>query len=190
MAKVTLNNVRLSFPHIFEPQASQDGGQPKYNAILIIDPSDSKTVAKIEAAIEQAAKEKWQGKSEGILSQLRKTDKVAFRTEAKCNQNGEVYDGFEDRYWISSSTPSRPTVVDRDRSPLTAADGKPYGGCYVNAIIEIWPQDNKYGKRINAELKGIQFYRDGDAFAGGTPASADEFDVVDDDFEDDGSDLV
>jgi len=29
-------------------------------------------------------------------------------------------------------------------------------GCYVNALLELYGQDNKYGKRINASLKGIQ----------------------------------
>ena len=57
------------------------------------------------------------------------------------------------------------------------ADGLPYSGCYVNASIELWAQDNNYGKRINASLRGVQFYRDGDAVAGGGgPASEDEFD--------------
>jgi hypothetical protein len=69
----------------------------------------------------------------------------------------------------------RPLVIDRNRDPLTAADGKPYSGCYVNVSIDVWAQDNKYGKRINAQLKGIQFVRDGDAFGGGAPASPDEF---------------
>jgi hypothetical protein len=42
-------------------------------------------------------------------------------------------------------------------------------------VVEIWAQDNNYGKRINASLKGVQFVRDGDAFAGGGAASPDEF---------------
>lgn len=38
--------------------------------------------------------------------------------------------------------------------------------------------DNNFGKRINASLGGVQFYRDGDAFAGGGVASEDDFDDV------------
>ncbi|EOA7521129.1 ssDNA-binding protein, partial [Escherichia coli] len=34
------------------------------------------------------------------------------------------------------------------------------------------------GKRINASLGGVQFLRDGDAFAGGGVASADDFDDI------------
>ncbi len=57
-----------------------------------------------------------------------------------------------------------------------AADGKPYSGCYVNGIVDIWAQDNGFGRRLNATLKGVQFVKDGDAFSGGTAVSADAFD--------------
>uniref|UniRef100_T1HEF4 Uncharacterized protein n=2 Tax=cellular organisms TaxID=131567 RepID=T1HEF4_RHOPR len=35
--------------------------------------------------------------------------------------------------------------------------------------------DNNFGKRINASLGGVQFLRDGDAFAGGGVATPDDF---------------
>lgn len=51
----------------------------------------------------------------------------------------------------------------------------------MNASIELWAQDNKqFGKRINAQLRGVQFLRDGDAFAAGSPASEDEFEDLGD----------
>jgi hypothetical protein len=71
-----------------------------------------------------------------------------------------------------------PTVIDRDRSPLSAKSGRPYAGCFVNASIELWAQDNNYGQRVNAQLRGIQFYADGDSFSAGRPADADEFEEV------------
>jgi hypothetical protein len=67
--------------------------------------------------------------------------------------------------------------VDRDRSLITEDDNKLYAGCYVNAIIELWVQDNSYGKRVNANLLGVQFFKDGEPFADGVKASADDFDV-------------
>ena len=73
---------------------------------------------------------------------------------------------------------TRPLVIDKDKSPLTEQDGKPYAGCFVNASVELWAQDNNYGKRINASLRGVQFFKDGDAFAGGGAASEDEFDDI------------
>jgi hypothetical protein len=80
--------------------------------------------------------------------------------------------------FVSSRNKTRPLVIDRDKSPLTAQDGRPYAGCFVHASIELWAQDNAYGKRINASLRGVQFFKDGDAFAGGGAASDDEFDDI------------
>lgn len=177
--KVTLSNVRLSFPHLFVPQANSTGqGEPKYNATFVIEPG-SENAKKLKAAVEQVAREKWGDKAASTLAVLRKGDKVCYREEPKVNQSGDVYAGFEGMHWISASDKVRPTVIDRDKSPLTAADGKPYGGCYVNVILDCWGQDNQHGKRINASLKGVQFVKDGDAFSGGSAASVDEFDVVD-----------
>jgi hypothetical protein len=66
-------------------------------------------------------------------------------------------------------------VLDRDKTPLVQADGRPYSGCYVNASVEFYAYDNN-GKGIAATLKGVQFFKDGDAFTGGGVASPDDFD--------------
>ena len=77
--------------------------------------------------------------------------------------------------------------ANKDKTPLTEDDNVIYGGCYVNAIIELWAQDNNYGKRINANLLGVQFHKDGEPFGGGgVSVKADDFDDVsgdDDDFD-------
>ena len=90
------------------------------------------------------------------------------------------YDGFAGNFFVTASAQetAAPTVIDRDRSPLTQRSGRPYPGCYVNASLEFWAQDNAYGKRINAQLRGVQFLRDGDSFSAGRPASSDEFEDV------------
>jgi hypothetical protein len=80
----------------------------------------------------------------------------------------------DDIMYLTSSSPRRPLVIDRDRSPLTKDDRRPYGGCYVNAIVRFWVQDNNFGQRVNAELMGVQFFKDGDPF-GAAPISEDEF---------------
>lgn len=66
-------------------------------------------------------------------------------------------------------------ATKRDRLLLTVTAGRPYSGCYVNATITIFAYDNQ-GKGISASLGGVQFFRDGDAFAGGGVASEDDFD--------------
>lgn len=168
--KVILTNVRLVFPAIFEAK-SVAGEEPAYSASLIMPPGHP-GIASINDAIEAVAREKWGAKAADNLRALRAKGHV-------CLHNGDEkanYDGFEGNMYVSARSKTRPLVLDRDKSPLTASDGRPYGGCYVVGSLELWAQDNNFGKRVNAQLKGVQFYADGDAFSGGAPASPDDFD--------------
>ena len=173
--KVKLNNTRIAFANIFEAKSVNGEGDPRFSAAFIIDPK-SADVKALEMAIAAVAKEKWKDKAPAILKKLTEEGKVAFKKAPRASSDGEVYPGFEGMYSLNAGNKSRPLVIDRDKTPLTAADGKPYSGCYVDASIELWAQDNNYGKRINATLRGVQFRADGDSFGGGAPASTDEFD--------------
>lgn len=173
MSKVRLENVRLAFPNLFEATTVNGEGKPAYSATFLL-PKDHPAVKAVNAAIEKVAQEKWGAKAADILKSLR----AAGKTALKDGDTKAEHSGFADNYFISSRNAVRPTILDSDKTPLVQADGKPYAGCYVNAIVEIWAQDNSYGKRINASLGGVQFFRDGEAFAGGAAASADEFDNV------------
>ena len=53
--KVVTGVVRLSYEHVWEP-ASVNGSNPKYSVSLIIPKSDTKTIAAINAAVENAIK--------------------------------------------------------------------------------------------------------------------------------------
>lgn len=168
-----LKNVRLAFPALFEPKAVNAGDTPKFGASLLLAKNDPQVKA-IEAAIEAEAKLKWGAKAPDMLKQLRAGDKTALHNgDAKA-----AYSGFADNMYVSANNTVRPLVLNTDKTPLTQADGKPYAGCYVNVVLELWAQDNAYGKRVNATLMGVQFQRDGDAFTGGGAASSDDFDDV------------
>lgn len=175
--KVRLKKVRLSFPVLFKPKAFSDGGEPKFSAnFLLHKVRDKKQIVAIEAAIEAAIADKWpKGRPKGL--------KVGLHEASE-----KDYDGYdEDHLYVSTATPKRVPVVGRKLEPLVEADGKPYAGCWVNATVRAWAQDNQYGKRINFELQAVQFDSDGEAFGGGAPVDADEeFDELDDEDEDDG----
>ena len=175
--KVKLTNVRTAFFNGFTAKAGQEGGEPKYGSAFIIDPK-SPVVKALDEAIVATAKEKWGDKYAPILKKLIEEKRVCFLKGPRTNGDGEPYAGFEGMFSLNASNKARPLIIDRDKTPLTEADGKPYSGCYVNANIELWAQDNQFGKRINATLRGVQFVKDGDAFGGGSPASADEFDEL------------
>jgi len=174
--KVKLNNVRLAFPALFEAKAVNGEGEPRFSAAFPVDP-DSDNAKALKSAIEAVAKEKWGAKAGAILKELQSKGRVAYK-ESSLSKDGEVYDGFEDMHTLNASNKVRPLVIDQSKNPLTAQDGKPYAGCYVDVSVELWAQDNSWGKRINAVLRGVQFRSDGDAFAGGIPASADEFEDI------------
>ena len=169
--QITLKNCRLAFPAIFQMKKVSDDPTEKaaYSAALLLSADDPQVDA-VNEAIDAVAKEEFKDKAKTILAALRGTDKV-------CIHNGDLkaaYDGFEGNYFVSARSYTKVVVVDRDRTPLTEADGKPYAGCYVDANVEIWAMNNKWGKRINATLRWVQFRRDGDAFAGSPPANPDE----------------
>lgn len=161
---------RLSFPNLFEASAFEPNQKPKFGATLIVAKGSASHQA-IKDAVRACIAEKWpKGPPPGLKLCLRDG-----------GEKGHM-DGFGDEVvFFNATNPKRPTVVDRDRTPLTESDGKPYAGCYVTALIDFWAQDNQYGKRVNATLTGVQFVRDGEAFGGARVASADDFDVLDDD---------
>jgi Enterobacter phage Enc34, ssDNA-binding protein len=169
-AKVKLCNVRLSFPTLFEAKSAGGEGPPRFGASFLFGPQHP-AYRQIEAAIAAVAKDKWGVKAAATLKALRAD------ASKLCLRRGDTkeYDGYQDQFYVSASSKTRPLVLDRDKTPLVAADGRPYAGCYVNASIEIWAQDNTYGKRINATLLGVQFVRDGDAFGGSSAPDPDDF---------------
>lgn len=171
-----LKNVRIAFcQNLFRPGTVTAADKPAYSATFII-PKDDPQIAKIKKTIISVAEEKWEKKAEEVLKSLKIKDML-------CLHDGDgkaQYDGFEGCMYISARNAAPPLVIDRDRTKLTENDGRPYAGCYVNCSLDIWAQDNKYGKRINAKLRGVQFFADGDAFVGSAPASEDEFDDLSD----------
>lgn len=168
--RIMLTNVRLSFPDLFVARAFNASTEPKFKATFLIDKNDSQ-IKVIEAAIREAAVAKFgAAKADAIIKQIRNNPNKF------CFQDGDTkdYDGYAGMMAISASNKTRPTVIDRDKTPLDSSDGKPYAGCYVNASVEFFGYDNS-GNGISASLRGVQFVSDGDAFSGGGAAAVDEF---------------
>lgn len=153
---ILMNNVRLSFPSLFrEKKFAQTDAKGSYSATFILDKkTNAKEIAEIKRAIDLLVKDTFKGKHPGAT-------RVCLRDGSEKSDT----DGYgEGVMFISARTDKRPQVVNRDLTPLTEDDGKPYAGCYVCATIEIWAQDNQYGKRINAKLRAVQFAKDGSPF--------------------------
>lgn len=199
VGRVKLKNVRLSFPHLFEPQEGMvdddtgKKGPDKYGASFLIPKETAEgkaTLAAIKAAADGVKTEKW-GKNPPKL----KPEKICLR-----DGDQEDWDGYENHFYLTSSNTRQPVLIDRRKGVdgqwlrLLDCNGEPvpgalellYAGCYVNAVVSLWAQDNKHGKRINASLEAVQFLRHGEAF-GAKPVNPDDsFD--DDDVPDEGDD--
>jgi hypothetical protein len=169
---VILSDVRTSYFYGFEPYKGDNGDS--YCSHFLMAP-DHPGVALIKAAQRRAATAMWKDGAEAMLQALAKQDRL-------CLHDGDTskpgVDGYKGMLFVSGNSKKRFTIVDGDRSPLTAADGRPYSGCYVNAIVQVWAQQNKWGKRINAQISGVQFLRHGESFGGGRVAAPEEFGVV------------
>lgn len=167
--KIKLENVRLSFPSLFR-KANFNGTETKYEGTFLIDKaSQSKLISQIEKIIKDK-----------VATDLKGAKLAA---DKLCLRDGDdvEYDGYAGHMSLKASNKKRPLVIGKDKSPLTEDDNVIYGGCYVNAIVELWAQNNEYGKRINANLLGVQFVRDGEPFgSAGESVGIDEFDDLSD----------
>lgn len=201
MATLRLKNVRIAFPALAEPQAIGDG-EPAFGAQLVIDPS-SKHPDELDALMLQVAKDKWKDDGPAVLAMLKEDKKVGFqRSEYKNKKTGKPYAGFEGKFSLTtrSNVKKQPTVFNKYGEPVTdkaEIERLIYSGCYVNAKVDAWAQDNNFGRRVNFSLLGVMFAGDGESFGGGAaPASADDFSDMavkpdaDEVMGDEGSDLV
>ena len=167
MNKMQLKNVRISFPHLFKRNTKFGEDGAKFELVVMLHKENqAKEIKAIQAEIATLIKE---------LGQKVASDKLCFK-------DGDDADRpeYEGHMVLSLKSNKRPTVIDRDKSPLVEDDGKPYAGCFCNVIFDMWKQDNSWGRRINGNLYGVQFAKDGEAFSSGDVDVTDEFDELED----------
>ena len=174
--RIRLNNVRMSFmDRLFEPKQYQGAGPFRYGCNFLLEPGSPADLL-LRETIKTALLEKFDGNQS-------KADKAweAWRNNNQkcCYQDGNTqsYAGYEDMWYLAANSTVAPGVYDADRTPLEKGRGRPYSGCYVNAIVEIYIQTGS-NAGIRCGLSGVQFASDGDAFAGGAPARAADFDAL------------
>lgn len=174
MKVITGPNTRWSYANVWEPK-SINGGTPKYSVSLIIPKSDTKTVAKIEAAIEAAyregeAKLKGNGKSVPALSVL----KTPLR-------DGDLERPDNRSYFVNANATSAPGIVDADRNPILTRS-EVYSGVYGHASISFYAFNSSGNKGIACGLNNLQKIRDGESLGGKASAESDFATDDDDDF--------
>jgi len=170
--------LRLSYFYGFEPyEGVDDAGKKTENYCVhsILQPGHP-DITKLVALMKQCANNAYGEKGPQTYEELRLQNRLAIHDGTVYKPGEEAYKG---NYYVSSNAKMRPTIIDGNRTPLVAKDGRPYSGCYGNVMVSIWAQPaGKFGKRINAQLMGVQFTRHGDAFGGGRVAAPEEFPTV------------
>lgn len=177
--RIMLKGVVMSFPALADPQSFGEG-EPAYGAKFPIK-INSAHQKLLEEAMLAEAKEAWKDKAQSVLDMLIEDGKVAFVKKVyRSKKTGEAYQGFEGSHYLSArNAKTQPTVFNQYGEEIAAKgdiERQAFSGAVVNASVEIWAQDNKWGRRINCSLRGIMLTGEGENFGGGSsPASADEF---------------
>ena len=173
---ITGVNTRWSYVNAWEPK-SINGGAPKYSVSLIIPKSDTKTIEKIQAAIQAADDEgqdtlKGNGKSVPALSVL----KTPLRDGDAERPDDEAY---ADSYFINANSGTAPGIVDADRQPILDRS-EVYSGVYGRASINFYAFNSNGNKGIACGLNTLQKIKDGEPL-GGKSRAEDDFDTEEDD---------
>jgi len=178
--KLMLTNLRCAFAdQLYVPgtfPGAPEGSTPAHGITLII-PPDHEAVEMLDAGYAAVAKQKWKDKASAIVATCMKDrKKSAWQKTEYTNDEGTAYDGFADMFYLRARNEDAPLILGPDAEEITKGKaGAPYGGCYVNAQVELFPQDNSFGKALRCKILGVQFAADGDAFASGSKADKSAF---------------
>lgn len=189
--KVITGKVRLSYAHLFEPQAI-DGGEEKYSTSILIPKEDKETLRKIKAAIEaakqQGIKDKWGGKEPPNL-------KLPLRDGDVERPDDEAYVGH---YFLNASSKMKPGIakpIGKDKNGKTLFEEitdstEVYSGCYARVSINFYPFNRNGNRGIAVGLNNVVKVQDGEPL-GGRARVEDEFADIDfDDFMQDDDDFL
>jgi hypothetical protein len=169
--------VRFSYVNVFEPKASQDGGEPKYGVTLLIPKTDTVTIGKIRAAMAEAAEN---FRSKNGAASLPQNPLTPLHDGDGDKPNGGPYEPECAGHWVlACSNKQKPLVVDEFGTEISGPrtectnPNAVYSGCYGRAKINFYGYNNRR-KGIGCGLLGIKKLHDGEPF-GGSYADASDF---------------
>ena len=189
---IFLSDVRLSFPHLAEPQKQRNEVTGKerisYNAEFIMPqthPGWQKTMEvygkMITATFAEHAPTVMQ-----MIQNDRKLRGFGAGAEKVNKKTFKPYDGYEGQMFITAGSERQPQIIQADGSPVDPANTmavqqlarKLYGGCRVNAAVKPWVQKNQHGNGFRFDLVAVQFFKDDVAFGEGVVDASGLFGAV------------
>ena len=189
---IYLSNVRLSFPHLAEPQrrVNETTGKERisYNCEFIM-PQDHAGFTQFIQRYGSMVLEKWKEHAQTIMGMIQNDRKLRCfgRGEEKINNKTfQPYDGYAGNVFITAGRDSQPQVIQADGQPIDPTNTmayqqltrKMYGGCRVNAAVKPWLQENKHGRGVRCDLIAIQFAGDDTPFGEGAVDASNLFGAV------------
>lgn len=165
----------FSYLNCWDAKAIQ-GGTPKFSVSLIIPKSDTKTIDKINAAVQAAYEEgqsklKGNGKSVPALTTL----KTPLRDGDAERPDDETY---KDCYFINANSGTAPGVVDAGRNPILDRS-EMYSGVKGRASINLYAYNVNGNRGITCGLNNLQKISDCTPL-GGKSRAEDDFSTEDD----------
>lgn len=178
MKVITGPDTRWSYANVWEAK-SINGGTPKFSVSLIIPKSDTRTIAKIRAAIEAAYREgearlKGSGKNVPPLALL----KIPLRDGDTERPDDPAY---ANAYFINANSAAAPGVVDAGRNEILNRS-EVYSGVYGRVSVTFYAFNSNGSKGIACGLNNLQKIRDGEPLGGKSRAEDDFADYGDEDF--------
>ena len=189
---IYLSNVRLSFPHLAEPQRQVNEATGKerisYNCEFIM-PQDHDGFIQFMQRYGSMVLEKWKEHAQTIMGMIQNDRKLRCfgRGEEKINKKTfQPYDGYAGHVFITSGRDSPPQMIQANAQPVDPSNTmayqqlarKMYGGCRVNAAVKPWLQENKHGRGVRCDLIAVQFAGDDTPFGEGAVDASNLFGVV------------
>ena len=171
--KVTVGEVRLSYCHLFKPEAIADGGELKYSVSVIIPKSNTKLIAQLKQAVSAALQ---MGVSSKFGGKMPANWKNPLRDGDLEKPDDDSYAGC---YFISASSKTKPGVVKRmkvnGQNTLVEVTNEEdiYSGCYGFVSINFFPFSNAGNKGVGAGLNNVLKTREGEYLGGRSSAQTD-----------------
>lgn len=184
MAKVRLDNVRLSYANLLVPRAMNENQEPAYSVTCIIPKTDEgeAVLAKLRKAQEAAAKEGQEKFGQNFAKKYKDLVRDGDdHPDIDLDKNPE----YADAYTVNVKNTRKPAVVDQRKKELHSPDDV-YSGMWANVLLETFPYSHPTGgKGVSFSLRAVQKVSDDEQF-GGSPIDVDEeFDELEVSEEDD-----
>jgi hypothetical protein len=169
---------RVSFSHVFKPQAAEGSDTEKYSVAAIF--SKGTDLKALRQAAFACGKAKFGAKWKSVEGRWPE----GFRNPFRKNEEHSDYDGFEPGgtfATLSANLDYPPIVLDKDVSRITATDPdasqKFYSGCWAIATVRPYAYEKTGNKGVAFGLLGIQKQKD-DERLGGSGCDLNDFEAV------------